>query len=306
MNGLGLNFLKWMQENRTPGGEEFFLRLTEWGEGFWLMSVLGILFWVFGARWAYRVGLALVAGDLLTSVVKNALCIPRPWVRDPEILPVAAAQRGAFGYSLPSGHASSLALLWGGLAAALRRWWVWLPVLGWIGLAGFSRVYLGVHTPVDVAASWLLAIPVVWAAGWAVGRVERDPARAWQVLGGAALLAVAAGVIMYYRPVPEDADAARFGRDTYRAMAALLAFLAAWHIERTYIRYEPAKLGAYRILAVAVGMLVISLMLNNLRRLVAPWLGENGSLYFVAAAGPFWIFVIWPFLLQGLEKPAPR
>jgi hypothetical protein len=34
MNELGLNFLRWMQEHRTPGGEEFFLRVTEWGEGF--------------------------------------------------------------------------------------------------------------------------------------------------------------------------------------------------------------------------------------------------------------------------------
>ena len=25
-----------------------------------------------------------------------------------------------------------------------------------------------------------------------------------------------------------------------------------------------------------------------------------------AAANPVWIFVAWPFLLKGLEKPAPR
>ncbi|HPJ56768.1 MAG TPA: hypothetical protein PLK81_03865, partial [Kiritimatiellia bacterium] len=128
MNELGLNFLKWMQEHRTPGGEEFFLRVTGWGEGFWLMAVLGVLFWVFGGRVAYRAGLALLAGDLLSSVVKNVCCIPRPWVRDPLILPVGEAQWGAFGYSFPSGHASSSALLWGGIAAAARRGWLWIPV----------------------------------------------------------------------------------------------------------------------------------------------------------------------------------
>ena len=78
MNELGLNFLRWMQEHRTPGGEEFFLQVTEWGEGFWLMAVLGVLFWVFGGRVAYRAGLAMLAGDLLSSVVKNACCIPHP------------------------------------------------------------------------------------------------------------------------------------------------------------------------------------------------------------------------------------
>ncbi|MDY0145046.1 MAG: hypothetical protein RBS84_03515, partial [Kiritimatiellia bacterium] len=118
MNELGMDCLRWMQMNRTPGGEDFFLYVTQFGEGFWLMAILGVLFWVWGARVAYRAGLALMTGDLVSSVVKNACCIPRPWVRDPNVLPVGAAQWGAFGYSFPSGHASSSALLWGGIAAA--------------------------------------------------------------------------------------------------------------------------------------------------------------------------------------------
>ena len=306
MNELGMDCLRWMQMNRTPGGEDFFLYVTQFGEGFWLMAILGVLFWVWGARVAYRAGLALMTGDLVSSVVKNACCIPRPWVRDPNVLPVGAAQWGAFGYSFPSGHASSSALLWGGIAAAAKRWWVWIPVVAWIGLTGVSRVYLGVHTPADVVAAWLLAIPMVWGAMWAVTWTEHHPSRAWMVLGGVALLAVAGGVFMHARPMPEGADVARFGRDTYRTVAGLLAFVAAWHSERTYIRFDPARLGAYRIVAVAVGVLVLSLMMANLRRLVAPWLGENGAMYALAVAGPFWIFVVWPFLLKGLEKPAPR
>lgn len=292
--------------NRTPGGEEFFLFLTQWGEGFWLMAILGVLFWVWGARVGYRAGLALMTGDLVSSVLKNVCCIPRPWVRDPTLLPVGDAKWGAFGYSFPSGHASSSASLWGGIGAAVKRWWLWIPVLVWIGLTGVSRVYLGVHTPADVAMSWLLAIPVVWGAMWAVEWTERYPSRAWMVLWGVALLAVAGGVFMHVRPVPEGADLVRFGRDTYRTVAGLLAFVAAWHIERTNIRFDPSRLGAYRIVAVVVGVLVLSLMMANLRRLVAPWLGENGAMYALAVAGPFWIFVVWPFLLKGLEKPAPR
>jgi len=29
----------------------------------------------------------------------------------------------------------------------------------------------------------------------------------------------------------------------------------------------------------------------------------DGAYYALTAAIPFWIFVVWPFLLQGLEKP---
>lgn len=305
MNDLGLDVLRWLQAHRTPAGEAFFHGVTVGGEAFWLLAVLGGLFWVFGARVAYRAGLAMAVGDGLNSLVKNIVRLPRPWVRDPEIIPAGGAKWGAFGYSFPSGHASSTALLWGGIAGAVRRVGVWLPVLMWIGLVGVSRVVLGVHTWVDVAGSWLLAVPVVWGACRAVDWTEKNPKRAWMLLAGIAAAAAAAGWLMPLIPAPEGAGPSH-GRDLYRAIWALLGFLGAWHIERTYIRFDPARLGAYRIVAVAVGVLVLSLMLGNLRRLLAPWLGENGAMYAAAVAHPMWIFVVWPYLLKGLEKPGSR
>ena len=305
MNEMGLTFLKWLQEVRTPAMEEFFLGVTRGGEGLWILAMAGTLFWVFGARLAYRVGFALSAGDLLTGALKSTFCVPRPWVRDPSIWPVADAQWGAFGYSFPSGHAANTALLWGGLVAAVRRWWLWIPALAWIGLMAASRMVLGVHTPVDVAGSLLLAIPVVWGMGWIYDWTERNPSRAWLVLAGAVLVAAAAWVFVRFKPMPEDADP-NFSKDAFRSVWGMLGFYGAWFVERKYIRFDPAKLGGYRVLAVAVGVLMLSLMIGNLPRLLAPWLGLEVASYVAAAANPIWIFVVWPFLLRGLEKPAPR
>ena len=305
MNEMGLTFLKWLQEVRTPAMEEFFLGVTRGGEGLWILAMAGTLFWVFGARLAYRVGFALSAGDLLTGALKSTFCVPRPWVRDPSIWPVADAQWGAFGYSFPSGHAANTALLWGGLAAAVRRWWLWIPALAWIGLMAASRMVLGVHTPVDVAGSLLLAIPVVWGMGWIYDWAERNPERAWLVLAGAVLVAAAAWVFVRFKPMPEDADP-NFSKDAFRSVWGMLGFYGAWFVERKYIRFDPAKLGGYRVLAVAVGVLMLSLMIGNLPRLLAPFLGADAAAYAAAAANPIWIFVVWPLLLRGLEKPAPR
>ena len=80
MNGLGLEFLKRLQEWRTPALEDFFLDVTQGGEGFWILAVAGTLFWLFGARIAYRVGFALAAGDLLTGALKSTFCVARPWL----------------------------------------------------------------------------------------------------------------------------------------------------------------------------------------------------------------------------------
>lgn len=305
MNEMGLTFLKWLQSVRTPALEDFFMGVTRGGEGLWILGAAGTVFWLFGARIAYRLGFALAVGDLLSGALKSTFCVPRPWLRDPEILPVGAAQWGAFGYSFPSGHAMNTALLWGGLAAAVRRGWVWVPALLWIGLMAASRMVLGVHTPVDVAGSLVLAIPTIWALGWVYDWTERNPSRAWMVLAGAALVAGLAWVFVKCKPMPPDADP-NFSKDAFRAVWGMLGFFGAWFVERKYIRYEPAKLGGYRAVAVGVGVLVLALMIGNLPRLLAPMLGAEMASYAAAAANPVWIFVAWPFLLKGLEKPAPR
>lgn len=305
MNELGLSCLKWLQEWRTPAIEDFFLQVTRGGEGFWILAIAGSLFWLFGARIGYRVGFALATGDLLTGALKSTFCVPRPWVRDPGILPVGDAKWGAFGYSFPSGHVANTALLAGGLAAAARKGWLWIPALAWIGLVAFSRMVLGVHTPMDVIGALALAIPVVWAMGRIYDWTERNLSRSWMVLAGAVLVAGGAWLFVSYKPMPEGSDPG-FSQDAFRAVWGMLGFFGAWFVERTYIRFDPAKLGGYRVLAVGVGVLVLLLMVGNLRRLLAPFLGGDGAAYAAAAANPIWIFVVWPLLLKGLEKPDPR
>lgn len=304
MDPMGLGLLKWLQEWRTPALEDFFLDVTRGGEGFWILAAAGTLFWLFGARIAYRVGFALAAGDLLTGALKSTFCVARPWLLDPAILPVPAAQAGAFGYSFPSGHVANTAVLWGGVAAAVRKGWLWIPVLAWIVLMALSRMVLGVHTPRDVVGSLVLAIPVVWCLGRVYDRTEQHPAQAWRVLAVVILVAAAAWAFVRFKPMPLEADPT-FAQDAYRSVWGLLGFFGSWFVERTYIRFDPARLGGYRVLAVVLGVVVLSLMIGNLPRLLAPFLGAEGAAYAAAAANPVWIFVVWPLLLRGLEKPAP-
>ena len=78
-------------------------------------------------------------------------------------------------FSFPSGHALFATAFFGGTAALLRarlrhpglRLAVWFAAVVCILLIGFSRIYLGVHYPTDVAAGF--AAGTVWVGAVALG-----------------------------------------------------------------------------------------------------------------------------------------
>ncbi len=92
------------------------------------------------------------------------------------------------GFSFPSGHAATSALVAGTLAWLLGRLVPWRPArvaiaagLGvWALLVALSRLYLGVHWVSDVLGSWLLA--GAWLAGLLV-LAGRRRATGWGIEG---------------------------------------------------------------------------------------------------------------------------
>ena len=55
------------------------------------------------------------------------------------------------GYAFPSGHAQGSTVFWGLLALRLRKRWAYWGAALLISLVSLSRLYLGVHWPIDIA-----------------------------------------------------------------------------------------------------------------------------------------------------------
>ena len=125
-------------------------------------SVLGFLLVVGRYGPALFVFLSIVSGTALSQLLKMLYDRPRPDIVDHLVQTHTA--------SFPSGHATMSALVYLTLATlivrlvdslAARVYVICVAVLLTI-MVGFSRVYLGVHWPSDVAAGW--ALGAAWAS----------------------------------------------------------------------------------------------------------------------------------------------
>ena len=134
---------------------------------------------------AWLVGLTVAGGAAVGTLAKLAFHRPRPPARFALITEPSS-------FSFPSGHALYSLLFFGVLAFVLARLakrlgWR-LVILGSAALAvilvGLSRVYLGVHWPSDVVASWSLAATVLSVAcGLYLTRARYRPRGALGPLG---------------------------------------------------------------------------------------------------------------------------
>jgi len=90
----------------------------------------------------------------LEFLIKHIVKRRRPFIQNLNIVPVYRAGSTSF----PSGHASTTFSTATALVMTYPKWYVIVPALFWAGSVSYSRMYLGVHYPTDVAAGAALGI----------------------------------------------------------------------------------------------------------------------------------------------------
>lgn len=109
---------------------------------------------------ALYVASSSAVNTLLTMAIKKIVKRPRPFNN---VKIVSVYQPGH--YSFPSGHTSTSFTTATALSRAYPKWYVIAPSYLWAGSVSFSRLYLGVHYPTDVAAGAALGTGTAFALG---------------------------------------------------------------------------------------------------------------------------------------------
>ena len=176
-----IDFLLFLQNIRLNSLEvidKFFLSITIFGE-FWLPTIVcAIAYWCVD----FKAGIYLFSLESLnifiTHFFKMLACVYRPWVLDSRMQPSALAVPYAKGYSFPSGHSAMSSSVLGGLAYVLRHnIKICTLLILLVLLIGFSRLWLGVHTPQDVLCGLLTGLVLIFGVNKIINWAEIDKNR---------------------------------------------------------------------------------------------------------------------------------
>jgi len=94
----------------------------------------------------------------LCYLLKYSINRPRPGETYPFIIPKIKETDPSF----PSGHTTSAFETATSLSLNFPKWYVIVPAYAWAGTVAYSRMYLGVHYPSDIAGGILLGAGSAW------------------------------------------------------------------------------------------------------------------------------------------------
>lgn len=294
---LDIQYLLILQELRNATGglfDEFFNAISKLAVD--IMPFLPfVVFWCADKKWGYRFITSWGIGELLNSIIKLTVCAYRPWIRSDLIEPAGDSKVAATGYSFPSGHTMVSTVIYGTTIAWQKDRRRWLAVLCGvlILLTGFSRNFLGVHTPQDVIVGFCESVIIILVVGFLEKKLDGNE-KAIDILTLVGIATVVCTLIyIMVKPYPMDyvdgkllVDPQKMMNDSFKACGAFLGFLLGSYLDRHYLKYEiPVGAAELPILA-CVG----SAILFTWKELFAP-------ATIVAAFGGHWGNLIARFMM---------
>ena len=300
-----------LESIRTPVLNEVMSVITLLGGEMFFMVIAVAVFWCVSKRMGYYLMVVGFFGTVINQFLKILCCVPRPWVKDPDFTIVESARAEATGYSFPSGHTQNAVATYGGIARYTRRKRLRTVLAVLTVLVAFSRMYLGVHTVLDVGVSFAIATLLVLGLYPLMEEADRRPAVLTCTI---VVMVLCSGAFVGYLYLRGDTGAT--AEDTANYVSALengwkllgstLGLLVSNILDRKYIRFETRAVWWAQLIKLTLGFGLLLVIRSALKAPLITLLGGDAAvagglryLLVVLFAGCVWPLTFWGFSRLG-------
>jgi membrane-associated phospholipid phosphatase len=310
---MDIGYLLWLQGLRQSAPDvvqAFFSFMGSHAATVLTMLIPCVMYWCIDKQRSMLALMSYGMSSVFNQLLKNTVCCYRPWVRDPRVTPDPVSIKGATGYSFPSGHTQSSSSVLGGFGWAWREK-RWPMVLGLVFalMVGFSRNFLGVHTPQDVAMGFAEGLAFVFVCDRLIEWADQAPWRDLRiVLWGCALTALYL-VYVTVKPYPMDyvdgkllVDPQEMLIDCYKTGGLFVGVLSGWFVERYWIDFHTGGLKLAQILSrLIAGALVVLVLYVPVGHAIVGLAGEYAGQFIRHALTFFAAVAVVPMLYLRLD-----
>lgn len=280
-----LEMLKWIQSIRNPALDHLFTWITVLGEDYFAIAVLCAILWCVNKKSGYLIGFAYLTSWIFNFSIKQVFKVPRPFVLDKSIIPIRPET--ATGFSFPSGHTQSISSLSTSIATVFQKKWLYAAGTILVILVAMSRLYLGVHTLLDVVVGAVAGFVWVLAANKIFNYAESNNRRALLLI---MFIPMLLGMVFIQ------------SNDYYKIAGTFTSFIIGYLLDHMYIHYETKSLPKQQVIKFILGMTVLLAIKAVVKEVLGETLLSDYIRYFLIG---FWITVLAPLLFNKLFDAKP-
>ena len=298
-----MELLYLLQNIRNPILDAIVSFITIFDEETIFMAICMIIFWCINKWQGYYLLLTGFAGTVINQTLKMTFKVPRPWVKDPNFTIVESAREAASGYSFPSGHTQSSVGMFGGIARANKNKAVRIICVLMCLLVPFSRLYLGVHTPLDVGVSVIFALALIFIGYPLFKRAQTSPKTMYLILS--VLTLMVGGALLYFifgnHEPSENLDSAI--KNGCTLLGCIIGLWVVYSVDYFKINFTVKAVWWAQILKAVGGIALVLCVKEGLRTpleliFVNPLVARAVRYFLIVIAGG----VIWPLTFEWFSK----
>ena len=295
-----------LESIRTPFLDKLMGLVTNLGgEAVFIVAAI-VVFWCLSKSCGYYMMTVGFAGTIINQFLKLWFRIPRPWVKDPNFTIVESARAEATGYSFPSGHTQNAFAVFGAPARFFKNTALRIIFILLIALTAFSRMYVGVHTPLDVGVSLIVGTILVFVIYPFFRDMDKSPKKVYIIFGIFIVLAAAFVAFVELYDFPADIDAENYAsglQNAYMILFCAIGLMLTFFIDTKYVHFHTQAVWWAQIIKVVVGLAILLALKSVLKTPLLALFGghsvAHGVRYFIVI---LFAGVVWPMTFKFFAK----